>query len=101
MFLQKRIIALALLACFVSVSLLSAVFVFTHANHVHDHLGAGGGCATCAQIQIAESLLLQSGVSAGNGAFAFISLLSALAAICLISLFGFQTLIKLKARMNN
>ena len=59
----KRTIALAFLICFILVSLLSEAFIITHANHEHDHDGAGGTCSTCAHIQSAENLLKQLGTA--------------------------------------
>ena len=56
---KTRIIALAFLVCFLIVSVLSSAFIFTHAEHAHDHNGVDGSCATCAQLQSAENILKQ------------------------------------------
>ncbi|MDR1272233.1 MAG: hypothetical protein LBK04_04495 [Clostridiales Family XIII bacterium] len=51
--------ALLLCAVFVAVSILSAVFVSTHANHEHDSHGIGGACATCAHVAYVKAILEQ------------------------------------------
>jgi cytochrome bd-type quinol oxidase subunit 2 len=59
----KRRGALLLCAVFVAVSILSAVFVSTHANHEHDSHGIGGACATCAQIATVKAVLKQISIA--------------------------------------
>jgi hypothetical protein len=95
---------LALLVCvlFVSTSIFSATFVFTHANHVHDQNGANGTCATCAHV-VAAAVVLET-----------LGLAMAAASICLAahhvivyklkpisSDLVFHTLASLKVRLNN
>ena len=54
---RKRTAALALLIAFALMILLPTAFIFTHADHEHDHNGPEGTCATCAQLHIAQNLL--------------------------------------------
>jgi len=51
----KRLAALAVLFCFVAVSLLATVFIVTHARHNC----IGEGCPICAQMRNAERMLKQ------------------------------------------
>jgi uncharacterized membrane protein len=50
---------LALFVCvfFVVGFALSATFICTHANHVHDQNGIDGSCETCAHVMAAATLL--------------------------------------------
>ena len=99
---KKRLIVLVVLLCFIVVSILSEVFILTHADHEHDHDGAHGSCAVCAQIQSAESLLKRLGTFAISAVFLFGGLLAAIAvmrsAFCAIILLS---PVALKIRMNN
>ena len=90
----KRIVAFSFLICFIMVLLLSGAFILIHADHNHD--GAGNNCAVCAHIQNAENLL-----KASKGMLpVFVGLF--LAALCAVfPVFGLQTLINLKVRMND
>ena len=100
---SKIIIVLAVLLCLITIAgfFLSEMYFLTHANHEHDHNGVGGGCATCAQIQNTENFLKQFGMSAGGASFASIYLFGAISFLCCISfLFGCQTPVKLKIKMN-
>ena len=99
---SKRIIAIAFLLCFVVGFFLSGIFFLTHVNHEHDHNGVDGSCDTCAQIQASENLIKQFGIFAVSLAFAVIILSAAIAVLFAISfLFGVQSPVKLKIRMNN
>lgn len=79
-----RFIAMALLACLISVTVLSGLFLVTQTNHEHDHNGPAGTCATCAHIATTENILKQlsaalavAGIAVG-GSFALISHLKAI-----------------------
>ncbi|MDR3345251.1 MAG: hypothetical protein LBT21_06680 [Oscillospiraceae bacterium] len=54
-----RLLALTLCVCFVAVSILSAAFILTQANHTHDHNGADGSCNVCFRMAAAERILKQ------------------------------------------
>ena len=97
----KRITALAFLLCFLMVALLSEAFILTHANHQHDHLGAGGGCAVCAQIQSIENQRKQCSVASAGVSLAWIGLFAAFVFLCFILGFHLQTPVRLKTRLNN
>ena len=97
----KRMTAFAFLLCFVIISLLSEAFVLTHANHQHDHYGAGGECAVCAQIQSIENQRRQLGAAAGNISTAWAGLFAAVIFLCFVFGFQFQTPVHLKTRLNN
>jgi hypothetical protein len=97
-----RLIAVLLCLCFLATLVLSAAFIVTHANHEHDHNGAGGDCATCAHISAAGNLLKTDSaavalltVTFGAGFTARLILPAARLAI------ADSTLISLKVRLNN
>ena len=97
-----RIVALALLACFAVVILLAELSVLAHLDHVHDHDGVGGKCITCAYVQNAAGMLKHLGAAACGVALSLAYLLAAMAAMQnAASLLRSQTLVRLKARMNN
>lgn len=99
---KKRTLTLAILICFIIVSLLSGTFILTHTNHTHDHNGTGGACSTCAQIQSAENLLKQLGTASLVAASVFASLFSAAAFTQALSpITAMLTPVMLKIRMNN
>ena len=95
-------IALVLCACFVLLFLLTSAFVFTGLNHVHDHNGENGGCATCAMLTAAESLLRHLSSSAALTAFAWSGVYYALCSFVFVFVV-IATLapVGLKVRMNN
>jgi hypothetical protein len=97
----KRLTALALCLVFIAVSLLAAVFVYTHLNHTHDHNGPEGSCATCAHIAVAENLRRQLGTGAVAVVLAF-GMLFALLAVLKPVVFGGSrcTLVSAKIRLN-
>ena len=59
----RKIAVFAFVVSLVLLSLLSEMFVITHAGHEHDHSGTSGGCAVCIQIHHAENLLRQFGMA--------------------------------------
>jgi hypothetical protein len=97
-----RLIALLLCALFIAVSLLSSVFILTHANHEHDHDMPDGSCATCAHVMAAENLLKTLGTAVIavalylSGHHALVSTLKPIA-----SDLDFFTPVSLKVRLNN
>ena len=97
----KRMIALAVLLCFVMVALISEAFVLTHANHEHDHFGAGGSCAVCAQIQNIENQRKRLGTAAAGVSAVWLGLFAAIALLCCVSPSQFLTPVLLKTRLNN
>jgi hypothetical protein len=52
-----RFAALILCVVFTAAMLLSASFILTRAEHVHDNDGADGACLTCAHVASAAKLL--------------------------------------------
>ena len=97
-----KIASVVILVLLVGVILLSQAFVFTHANHEHDHNTASEQCMTCVQLQTAESIIKALGAAIGAVLFAMLALLAA--TIIPISCF-FQnakyTLTHQKIRLNN
>jgi Mn2+/Fe2+ NRAMP family transporter len=97
-----RLIAAFICACFIAALVLSSAFIVTHINHEHDDCGADGGCAVCAHIAAAESLLKTVSAAAALSAAALGAMSAALiiseAARCGIA---DKTLIGLKVRLNN
>jgi hypothetical protein len=88
--------------CFAAAAVLSGAWVVIHANHVHDHDGAGGCCSVCAQIAAAQNLLKQLGSALKIAVAAFGGLAAASVAFASeIPLDRFLTLAALKVRMNN
>jgi len=99
---KKRLIALAFLLCFIVVSILSEVFILTHADHVHDNAEVDGSCATCAQIQNAENLWKQLGTAVVSAASTLAGLFAVIAMIQPASSgITLPTPVTLKIRMNN
>jgi hypothetical protein len=95
---------LALFVCvfFVAGSILSATFIFTHANHVHDQNGAGGTCATCAHVIAAATLLETLGIAMAVAALCLAvhhAIVSKLKPVS--SNLDIFTLTSLKVRLNN
>jgi len=99
---MRKGIALALLVCFILVSLLSATFIGAHSRHEHGHNGANGSCLVCAQIQNANNLLRQIFSAVSSTPLAYINLFFAAAFLCSVLPFHqVKTLVKLKIQMNN
>lgn len=99
---KKRLIALAVLLCFVVISLFSEMFIFTHANHEHDHDGVHGGCTACEQIYNFENLKKQISAAVCGASFAFLSLFAVVSIIkCIYFQIELSSLVSLKIRMNN
>ena len=96
-----RMIALSVCIVFISVSLLSATYIFTHVKHTHDRCGPAGNCTTCVNLTAALNLLESISVVmavialAIGGFFAVLSFLKPAA-----FLRGFPTLVCLKIRLN-
>jgi CDP-diglyceride synthetase len=95
--------ALALAVIVVVSFALSEAVILTFAAHSHESGEAGERCAVCDAVRGAENLIKQICAAAGGGATAFTGALFAGAALCvvLLSLFGVQTPIDLRNRMNN
>ena len=99
---KKTLIVLALLLCFIVVSMLSEVFILTHADHAHDNIGVDAGCSTCAQIQSAENLLKQLGTAIVSAVSMFAGLFAVIAIMGSVSSdITLLTPVTLKIRMNN
>ena len=99
---KTRIIALTFLLCFLIVSLLSSAFIFTHAEHEHDHNGVDGSCATCAQLQRTENILKQFSTALAGTLFFIAGLFAAIGTLKVIAVYVFlPTPVTLKIRMNN
>ena len=94
-------IALAVCACFISVSFLSIAFILACAGHTHDCCGPKGCCKTCLYVLAAESLLEQLNTAAAVAAIAAVYLHFSRAVLKPLSLPPcFHTLIELKIRLN-
>ena len=97
-----RMIALSVCIVFISVSLLSATYIFTHVNHAHDRCGPVGNCTTCTNLTAALNLLESLSVAMAVAALAAGSLFAALSAPKPVAFQrGFPTLVCLKVRLNN
>jgi hypothetical protein len=98
----KRLLALALCVAIAAVSLAAVAYLAAHAGHAHDHLGRGSGCAVCAQLDTAQSLLRQlHGVLPGL-TLAILALLGALSLLYhALRCCHFATPVILKVRLNN
>ena len=98
----KRFIALAVCVLSIAAALLAAAFIFTYADHTHNHNGPNGSCAICDRLAAAEKLFKAiatalAGVALMYGAFS--------AALSVLKPAGFRaglwTLVRLKVRLNN
>ena len=99
---KKKFIVLALLSCFLIVSLLSSTFILTHADHQHDQNGANGSCATCAQLQSAGNTLKQLTTAFVGALLAITGILAAIGALKTIIIPVItSTPVTLKIKMNN
>jgi hypothetical protein len=97
-----RLVALAICALFIAAMLLSSAYILTHANHIHDHDGLDGGCATCMHIQSAENLLKQLSTAVVSVAAAFAGVLGVLFSLRNTKAGDCSfTLVTLKVRLNN
>lgn len=97
-----RMAAFLLCVLFVAASLLSAAYILTHANHIHDHDGPSGGCATCMHLQLSENLLRQLSAAIVAAAAAVGGLYGILFSHKTPILHnGFSTPVTLKVRLNN
>lgn len=97
-----RITALALCVSILMVFFLSTAFIFTNANHEHDHSGPNGSCATCIHIASAENLLKQLSTAIISASFIIGSLFGILFLLNpTTNGVDFFTLVSLKVRMNN
>ncbi len=95
---SKRFLCIAICIGFVAVSLLSGLFVSTHA--IHDC--TGDHCTVCAQIHQAQSLLRQFGASAVKAMVSGIALSLLLGALLLRTiLFPSTTPVSQSIRLNN
>ena len=98
----KRVVALSICVVFISVTLLSATYVFTHVSHTHDRFGPVGKCTTCDNLTTALNLLESIAI-----AFAAMALICGGFFIDLpvrktpVFHRGFFTLVLLKVRLNN
>ena len=99
---KTRIIALTFLVCFLIVSVLSSAFIFTHADHEHDHNGIDGSCAACSQLQSAERILKQLSTALAGALFAISGLFAAIGALKAAVIYvSIPTPVTLKIRINN
>ena len=97
-----RLTALALCVLFVALTALSTAYILTHANHRHDHNGPGGDCTVCVRINAAERLLKTISTAAAGAALVFGGLSALLCAGKVPGCRkGFNSLIRLKVRLNN
>ena len=98
----KKNIALAVLFCFVLLTLLSEAFLLTHAEHEHDHNGIGGRCTICVQFQNAEGLRKPEALSVSAVYDGLLCLFTVITMLCAIPcLMGFCTPVQLKIRLNH
>ncbi len=97
-----RMMALVVCVLFIAVMLVSSAYILTHANHIHDHDGPGGSCATCIHLQAAENILKQLSTAVVAAAIAFGGVLGIFSFLKAITpLFVSLTLVTLKVRLNN
>jgi len=97
----KRLTAFVFLLCFVMAALLAEAFIFTHANHDHDHYGINDECVICVQIHSLENLLKQFGGVSVGVSLALLGLFVAIALLRCISALRFSSPVRLKIRLNN
>jgi hypothetical protein len=97
-----KMIAFVLLACVLSVFLLSNIFTITHANHTHDHAGIDGGCAVCCFIHNLEKLLRLLTSLFASTSFALFAIMLGVIAVTSFALhLPCTTPVSFKVRMNN
>jgi len=98
----QKFILLALLLCFIITPLLSTAYIIIYTCHEHTHYETEDNCKICAQILTAKELLRQIGAVLKGITAAVINLFSIITVLYAVWTFGnFQTLVKLKIRMNN
>jgi len=97
----KRLIALVICVLFIVGSLLSAAFIFTHVNHIHDHNSLNGSCTTCAHLSAAENIFNILSIALA-GAMLVFRCCSAINSILMPVSFNtdYITLVHLKVRLN-
>jgi len=97
-----RLTVLTLCAVFIAAFLLSATYIITHADHVHDHDGRNNSCATCFNLLSAENIFRQPFLPAP---VSIAIIFATLTLICRVAhaFFNivFSTPITLKIRLNN
>ena len=99
---KRSIITHMFLICFISVSLLSEIFILSCANHEHDYNSVGDSCTICAQIHNIKNLQKQFDIAVNNVSSTFISFLFAMVILYSVSsLVRIHTLVDLKVRMDN
>ena len=97
-----QMIAGMLCFVFVAVLLYSAIFIYTHAHHIHDHDGPDGSCATCAQLIAVEALSKQINTVGVKPVLVLCSLLVILSLVKSASADAvFSTPVTLKIRLND
>ena len=98
----KKLMALAICACFITGTLLSMVFVSSYSIHEHDQNGPDNSCVYCAYLSEVENLLKHLSIALVGAALAF-GALSAIrfTHISAYSHIVFNTLVSLKVRLNN
>ena len=98
---KKMIAVIILLVCFIIMPMLSNLDIIFHANHDHNHHGKNGDCTVCVHIHNIKELLGQIVAILKAASYAFINLcLSVSILYIVLSFFSFQTLVKLKIRIN-
>lgn len=97
-----RLLALAVCVLFTAAFLFSVSFILTRANHVHDHNGANGCCATCVQVTAAAKLLNQLSAAIVKAAAMIFSLFAGLSLLRFFAhLIEGSSLVALKVQLNN
>ena len=98
----NRTVGLAVIMCFVTVLLLSEVYVRASSRHEHDYTGLDGSCAVCAHIQNAQKRLRQLDAAPCGMSAASFNAFSDIVALPAVSfLTSLQTLVSSKIRLNN
>ena len=97
----KRLIALVICVLFIVGSLLSAAFIFTHINHIHDHNRINGSCTTCAHLTTAGNVFNVLSIALASAMFV-LGCCSAINSILRSVSFNadYITLVHLKVRLN-
>jgi heme/copper-type cytochrome/quinol oxidase subunit 4 len=96
-----RLLALVFCILFVALSLFAEIYILTHANHQHDHLGENGSCATCTQLTAAASLLTQVSAAAAKTAAIGFSLFAVLSLLQLtLNHISIPSPVALKVKLN-
>ena len=99
---QKMVIVLALLLCFVIAPLIAELYIALYACKEHDHNIIDFSCTKCALVKNINEFLRQTGTSVKAVSFAFVSVFLLTAALYITpSLNKLQTPVNLKIRINN